>query len=353
MTRPSSRPAICWRWPTTEARSRSGIGRGRPHGHPTLAVVDLGGRSRIRRCAPTPDRFARPRGHHCQARQVRAAGDGSAGPSRAAMALCCSSAATRSASVRSASGSALISIFSSTLSIMTELRGCRAQETGSLADDTRTSAGPSGLQACAARGLSAVDGSTSARLSMLARACAARFGTTTLPSSLALSSSRGCTGGIGTGFGLVGGGGGACQHAVEGDPAGALGRAAGVSARQQRGAGGVPARARRRDGCRSCCTGTHRNYPNGYEFEVAPRLEERLARGRGYLEALFGVHVEGRSCLHNALSRRGLVAVDRAGLNVLGSFYSFRPGQAVGLDCGTICSSPAPPGPDSARGGSG
>jgi len=28
---------------------------------------------------------------------------------------------------------------------------------------------------------------------------------------------------------------------------------------------------------------------------------------------------------HNALSRRGLQAVDRAGLNVLGSFYSFRP----------------------------
>jgi predicted deacetylase len=69
---------------------------------------------------------------------------------------------------------------------------------------------------------------------------------------------------------------------------------------------------------------SHRNYPNGYEFEVAPRLEERLARGRGYLEALFGVRIRTFVPPHNALSRRGLVAVDRAGLNVLGSFYSFR-----------------------------
>jgi peptidoglycan/xylan/chitin deacetylase (PgdA/CDA1 family) len=70
---------------------------------------------------------------------------------------------------------------------------------------------------------------------------------------------------------------------------------------------------------------SHQNYPDGYEFEVAPGLDERLARGRGYLEALFGVPIRTFVPPHNALSRRGLQAVDRAGLNVLGSFYSFRP----------------------------
>ncbi len=70
---------------------------------------------------------------------------------------------------------------------------------------------------------------------------------------------------------------------------------------------------------------SHRDYPNGYEFQAAPRLAQRLARGRGYLEALFGAPIRTFVPPHNALSRRGLVAVDRAGLNVLGSFYSFRP----------------------------
>lgn len=70
---------------------------------------------------------------------------------------------------------------------------------------------------------------------------------------------------------------------------------------------------------------SHRNYPTGYEFEVAPRLGERLARGRGYLEALFGVPIQTFVPPHNALSRRGLRAVDAAGLDILGSFYSFRP----------------------------
>ena len=70
---------------------------------------------------------------------------------------------------------------------------------------------------------------------------------------------------------------------------------------------------------------SHKNYPTGYEFEAAPRLDERLARGRGYLEALFGGPIRTFVPPHNALSRRGLQAVDAAGLNVLGSFYSFRP----------------------------
>ncbi len=70
---------------------------------------------------------------------------------------------------------------------------------------------------------------------------------------------------------------------------------------------------------------SHQNYPTGYEFEVGPRLDERLARGRGYLEALFGGPIRTFVPPHNALSRRGLRAVDQAGLNVLGSFFSFRP----------------------------
>jgi hypothetical protein len=70
---------------------------------------------------------------------------------------------------------------------------------------------------------------------------------------------------------------------------------------------------------------SHENYPGGYEFEVGPRLGERLARGRGYLEALFGAPIRTFVPPHNALSRRGLLAVGRARLNVLGSFYSFRP----------------------------
>jgi hypothetical protein len=70
---------------------------------------------------------------------------------------------------------------------------------------------------------------------------------------------------------------------------------------------------------------SHQNYPSGYEFEAGPDLVGRLARGRGYLEALFGGPIRTFVPPHNALSRRGLLAVDRAGLNVLGSFYSFRP----------------------------
>ena len=78
---------------------------------------------------------------------------------------------------------------------------------------------------------------------------------------------------------------------------------------------------------------SHQNYPTGYEFEVAPRLGERLSRGQGYLEALFGAPIKTFVPPHNALSRRGLRAVDAAGLNVLGSFYSFRPDKKPwGLD---------------------
>jgi hypothetical protein len=78
---------------------------------------------------------------------------------------------------------------------------------------------------------------------------------------------------------------------------------------------------------------SHQNLPGGYEFEAAPDLDWRLARGLGYLETLLDAKINTFVPPHNALSRRGLLAVDRAGLNVLGSFYSFRPDKKpFGLD---------------------
>lgn len=70
---------------------------------------------------------------------------------------------------------------------------------------------------------------------------------------------------------------------------------------------------------------SHKNYPTGYEFEVAPDLEGRLRRGLDYLEPLLDVKIRTFVPPHNALSRAGLLAVDKVGLDVLGSFYSFRP----------------------------
>jgi predicted deacetylase len=70
---------------------------------------------------------------------------------------------------------------------------------------------------------------------------------------------------------------------------------------------------------------THQDFPGGYEFQAAPDLRERIARGRRYLESVLGCRVSIFVPPHNALSKRGLDAVADAGLNVLGSFLSFRP----------------------------
>jgi len=70
---------------------------------------------------------------------------------------------------------------------------------------------------------------------------------------------------------------------------------------------------------------THEDYPNGFEFQAAPDLDRRIAAGRAYLERLLGAPIRVFVPPHNALSKRGLDAVSRAGLNVLGSFLSFRP----------------------------
>ena len=70
---------------------------------------------------------------------------------------------------------------------------------------------------------------------------------------------------------------------------------------------------------------THEDFPDGYEFQAAPDLESRLARGQAYLEGTLGTRIRVFVPPHNALSKRGLKAVGAAGLNLLGSFLSFRP----------------------------
>jgi predicted deacetylase len=70
---------------------------------------------------------------------------------------------------------------------------------------------------------------------------------------------------------------------------------------------------------------THQDYPEGYEFQAAPDLPDRVRQGRTYLEALLGCRISVFVPPHNALSKRGMAAVAGAGLDVLGSFLSFRP----------------------------
>ena len=72
---------------------------------------------------------------------------------------------------------------------------------------------------------------------------------------------------------------------------------------------------------------THEDYPDGFEFQAAPDLDRRVAEGRAYLERVLGTPIRLFVPPHNALSKRGLHAVSGAGLNVLGSFLSFRPSQ--------------------------
>jgi predicted deacetylase len=70
---------------------------------------------------------------------------------------------------------------------------------------------------------------------------------------------------------------------------------------------------------------THEDFADGHEFQAAPDLETRLARGQAYLEHLLATRIRIFVPPHNALSKRGLRAVSSAGLNLLGSFLSFRP----------------------------
>ena len=70
---------------------------------------------------------------------------------------------------------------------------------------------------------------------------------------------------------------------------------------------------------------THEDFPGGYEFQAAPDLEQRLAEGRSYLERVLDTRLTMFVPPHNALSKRGFEAISRAGLNLLGTFLSFRP----------------------------
>jgi predicted deacetylase len=70
---------------------------------------------------------------------------------------------------------------------------------------------------------------------------------------------------------------------------------------------------------------THEEYPDGHEFQAAPDIESRLARGQASLERVLDTRIRVFVPPHNALSKRGLQAIDAAGLNLLGSFLSFRP----------------------------
>ena len=70
---------------------------------------------------------------------------------------------------------------------------------------------------------------------------------------------------------------------------------------------------------------THQDYPDGFEFQAAPDPERRVAEGLRYLRETLGATLSVFVPPHNALSKRGLAAVSGAGLNILGSFLSFRP----------------------------
>jgi uncharacterized protein DUF2334 len=70
---------------------------------------------------------------------------------------------------------------------------------------------------------------------------------------------------------------------------------------------------------------THQDYPGGFEFQAAPDLERRVNDGLAYLRRTLGCTISIFVPPHNAMSKRGLAAVDAAGLNILGSFLSFRP----------------------------
>ena len=70
---------------------------------------------------------------------------------------------------------------------------------------------------------------------------------------------------------------------------------------------------------------THEDFADGHEFQAAPDLESRLAHGQAYLERVLDTRIRVFVPPHNALSKRGMAAVSSAGLNLLGSFLSFRP----------------------------
>lgn len=78
---------------------------------------------------------------------------------------------------------------------------------------------------------------------------------------------------------------------------------------------------------------THQDFPDGFEFQAAPDPERRVREGLVYLQTTLGTRITVFVPPHNALSKRGLAAVSAAGLNLLGSFLSFRPSMRVWDAC--------------------
>jgi len=70
---------------------------------------------------------------------------------------------------------------------------------------------------------------------------------------------------------------------------------------------------------------THQHFPDGFEFQAAPDPARRIREGLRYLRDTLGAAISVFVPPHNALSKRGLAAVAGAGLDILGSFLSFRP----------------------------
>jgi hypothetical protein len=70
---------------------------------------------------------------------------------------------------------------------------------------------------------------------------------------------------------------------------------------------------------------THQDYPGGFEFQAAPDPARRVRDGLRLLGDTLDTPISVFVPPHNALSKRGLEAVSAAGLNLLGSFLSFRP----------------------------
>ena len=70
---------------------------------------------------------------------------------------------------------------------------------------------------------------------------------------------------------------------------------------------------------------THQDFPDGFEFQAAPDPERRVRDGLKYLRETLATPISIFVPPHNALSKRGLRAVSACGLNILGSFLSFRP----------------------------
>lgn len=63
---------------------------------------------------------------------------------------------------------------------------------------------------------------------------------------------------------------------------------------------------------------SHKDYPNGYEFESSNNdLFIKVREGKKYLEELFGITIKTFVPPHNSLSRRGAQAVIDNGLNIL------------------------------------